>query len=197
MKKVVLFTLFFVLILLSVLFYKKYFQQVKEVEIKEKNYSNENESVDQKENNIVTNLKYEIFTNEQNEYVITSKYSEVTYDETGEVILMNDVNAILKNQIDEEKHTYTISSDRGKYNNELYYTNFFENVKINFTDNTIFADELILDLRKNLILINNNVKYSGSIGTLKADNVKIDLITMRIDIFMNDKNKNISFISNR
>ena len=60
MKKVVLFTLFFVLILLSVLFYKKYFQQVKEVEIKEKNYSNENESVDQKENNIVTNLKYEI-----------------------------------------------------------------------------------------------------------------------------------------
>ena len=43
---------------------------------------------------------------------------------------MNDVNAILKNQIDEE-NTYTISSDRGKYNNELYYTNFFENVKIN------------------------------------------------------------------
>ena len=195
MKKVVLLTLFLIIVLSSVLFYKKYFQQVKKVDLKENNYSNE--PLDQKENNFVTNLKYEVFTNEQNEYVITSKLSEITYDETGEVILMNDVNATLKNQIDDEKYIYTISSDKGRYNNELYYTNFYNNVKISFDESTILADELILDLKKNLILINDNVQYNGTVGTLKADNIKINLISMKIDIFMNDKNKNISFISNK
>ncbi len=195
MKKVVLITLFLIIVLSSLSFYKKYFQKVKEVELKETNYVNE--PIDQKENNFVTNLKYEVFTNEQNEYIITSKLSEITYDETGEVILMNDVNATLKNQIDDEKYVYTISSDKGRYNNELYYTNFYNNVKISFDESTIVADELILDLNKNLILINDNVQYNGTVGTLKADNIKINLITMKIDIFMKDKNKNISFISNK
>ena len=52
-------------------------------------------------------------------------------------------------------------------------------------------------LKELLILINDNVQYNGTVGTLKADNIKINLITMKIDIFMKDKNKNISFISNK
>ena len=195
MKKVVLLTLFLIIVLLSVLFYKEYFHQIKKVEIEETNTLSK--PLEKKENNFITNLRYEVFTNEQNEYIITSKLSEVTYDETGEVILMNEVNAILKNKIDDEKHIYTIYSDKGKYNNELYYTNFYNNVKIKFAENTILADELILDLKKNLILINNNVKYNGTVVILKADNIKINLITRKIDIFMNDKNKNISFISKK
>ncbi len=194
MKRVVLLILFLILILISVLFYFKYFQKKEAAEIKEIDKSVK--SLDQKKSNFIKNLNYEISTNEQTEYKITSKLSEITYEGGEELILMNDVNAILRNTSNEDNFSFFISSEKGKYNNYTYHTKFNTNVEIRYLDNIILADELILNLENNLIFINNNVKYSGPVGVLKADNIKIDLITLKIDIFMNDKSKNISFISN-
>ena len=194
MKRVVLLILFLILILISVLFYFKYFQKKEAAEIKEIDKSVK--SLDQKKSNFIKNLNYEISTNEQTEYKITSKLSEITYEGGEELILMNDVNAILRNTSNEDNFSFFISSEKGKYNNYTYHIKFNTNVEIRYLDNIILADELILNLENNLIFINNNVKYSGPVGVLKADNIKIDLITLKIDIFMNDKSKNISFISN-
>ena len=41
-----------------------------------------------------------------------------------------------------------------------------------------------LDFNNNLITINENVEYNGIQGTIIADNVKIDLITKKIEIYM-------------
>ena len=44
---------------------------------------------------------------------------------------------------------------------------------------------------KNNITISNNVKYDGPNGVLFTDNVLIDLITKKIDIFMNKSDKKV------
>ena len=47
------------------------------------------------------------------------------------------------------------------------------------------------------ILVKNNVKYNGSLGNLEADNIKINLITKKIDVFMNNANENIVITSSK
>ena len=48
-----------------------------------------------------------------------------------------------------------------------------------------------LNFKDNLITINENVKYTGIQGTIIADNIKIDLITKKIEIYMDDTNDNV------
>ena len=43
--------------------------------------------------------------------------------------------------------------------------------------------------------INDNIVYEGINGVGKADNIKIDLITKNVQIFMNEKNKKIEITS--
>ena len=204
MKRVILSTLFLILIISSVLFYDKYFKKLDESE----NLVTENlvidnsaksliKSIDKKKSNFIKNLEYEISTIDQNKYKITSESSEITYKDGQELILMNKVKAILNNKTKDIDYLFFISAEKGVYNNFNYYTKFEDNVEIRYEDNLIYADELILDLENNLVLIKDNVKYNGVVGILEADNIKLNLITMKTDIFMNNTNKNILYKSNK
>ena len=204
MKRVILSTLFLILIISSVLFYDKYFKKLDETE----NLVTENliinnpakspiKSIDKKKSNFIKNLEYEISTIDQNKYKITSESSEITYKDGQELILMNKVKAILNNKTKDIDYLFFISAEKGVYNNFNYYTKFEDNVEIRYEDNLIYADELILDLENNLVLIKDNVKYNGVVGILEADNIKLNLITMKTDIFMNNTNKNILYKSNK
>ena len=204
MKRVILSTLFLILIISSVLFYDKYFKKLDESE----NLVTENlvinnsakssiKSIDKKKSNFIKNLEYEISTIDVNKYKITSESSEITYKDGQELILMNKVKAVLNNKTKDIDYLFFISAEKGVYNNFNYYTKFEDNVEIRYEDNLIYADELILDLENNLVLIKDNVKYNGVVGILEADNIKLNLITMKTDIFMNNTNKNILYKSNK
>ena len=204
MKRVILSTLFLILIISSVLFYDKYFKKLDESE----NLVTENlvidnsaksliKSIDKKKSNFIKNLEYEISTIDENKYKITSESSEITYKDGQELILMNKVKAVLNNKTKDIDYLFFISAEKGVYNNFNYYTKFEDNVEIRYEDNLIYADELILDLENNLVLIKDNVKYKGVVGILEADNIKLNLITMKTDIFMNNTNKNILYKSNK
>ena len=204
MKRVILSTLFLILSISSVLFYDKYFKKLDESE----NLVTENlvidnsaksliKSIDKKKSNFIKNLEYEISTIDENKYKITSESSEITYKDGQELILMNKVKAVLNNKTKDIDYLFFISAEKGVYNNFNYYTKFEDNVEIRYEDNLIYADELILDLENNLVLIKDNVKYNGVVGILEADNIKLNLITMKTDIFMNNTNKNILYKSNK
>ena len=72
---------------------------------------------------------------------------------------------------------------------------FKNNIKIKYLDNVITSKYLDFDFIKNNILVRENVEYSGNKGQFQTDNIKIDLITKNVEIFMNEKNKNIKIIS--
>ena len=200
MNRVIQLILFIFLITIIYIFYNLYFKVENKAEIdnsltvnepqiqKEENLSN------QKENNLIKNLKYEISIRENNDYQIMSELSELTYKDGAELILMTKVNAILT---DENNNTIIITSDKAIYNNTNYYTSFEDNIKIKYLNNIISADNMFLDFKENFISVKNNVKYNGSLGNLEADNIKINLITKKIDVFMNNANENIVITSSK
>jgi hypothetical protein len=195
MKKVVLLILLSFLILISGFFYIKYFTKSETVKVQQNQISNQ--TITGNENNLIKNLNYELIT-EHSEFKINSELSEITYVDGEELILMDGVKAKLRDNLSKNNTSLiVISSEKGQQNNNAYYTKFTQNVKISYLENTILSDELILDLKENIILIKNNIKLDSPYGVFKADNIKINLITSKIDIFMNDDKKNIVFLSKK
>ena len=47
------------------------------------------------------------------------------------------------------------------------------------------------DYNNNLITVYENVKYDGIQGNIIADNIKIDLITKKIEIYMSNINDDV------
>ena len=54
-----------------------------------------------------------------------------------------------------------------------------------------------LDFTNDIIKIYENITYKGNQGTIKTDNIKIDLITKKIDIYMTNKKDNVEVITNK
>jgi hypothetical protein len=58
-------------------------------------------------------------------------------------------------------------------------------------DNIIFAENVELNFEQSYILVSEKVFYNGVKTNLVTDNIKIDLITKNVDIFMNNSKKNV------
>ena len=200
MNRIIQLILFSILILIISVFYNKYFKKNYKAEtdntlsITSSQVQKEDNLTNQKENNVIKNLKYEISIRENNDYQIMSELSELTYIDDAELILMTKVTAILT---DENNNSIIITSNKAIYNNNNYNTSFEDNVKIEYLNNIILADNMFLDFKENFISVKNNVKYNGSLGNLEADNIKINLITKKIDVFMNNANENIVITSSK
>ena len=200
MNRIIQLILFFILIIIISVFYNKYFKKNHKSEtdntlsITSSQIQKEDNLTNQKENNIIKNLKYEISIRENNDYQIMSELSELTYKQGVELILMTKVTAILT---DENNNSIIITSNKAIYNNNNYNTSFEDNVKIQYLNNIILADNMFLDFKENSISVKNDVKYNGSLGNLEADNIKINLITKKIDVFMNNTNENIVITSSK
>ena len=186
MKKAIQLILFLILIIISIIFYKIYLNEDTKPIVNLKTQENQNDITT--ENNLIKNLKYEVKLDQNNEYIITSDLSEITYENNIEVVRMQNVEAIF---IDQSNIPLIVTSNQAIYNNSNYNTKFIENVRIEYLNNVILSENMDLDFSKNLIKITENVNYSGVRGTIKADNIKINLITKKIQIYMNDTTDNV------
>jgi lipopolysaccharide export system protein LptC len=194
MKKIIQILLLFAIILSSYIIYKKYFLNV------EKNSSLENvneltknlpKNNDQNQN-MVENLKYEVNLNDDQKYMINASKSEIYYENGIEFLKMKKVEAMIMDQTD---FPITIRSDFGLYNSSNYNTEFNTNVKIDYFDKKIFAEKITINFNDNIIKLSENIVLTTPITKLTADNLKINLNTKKIEIYMNDKSKNVILIS--
>ena len=190
MKRIIQLILFIILIFFSIIFYKYYLEQNKKTTLT--NNLSSDKIPEKSENNLIKNLKYEVNLDQENRYIITAEISEITYENNNELVKMQDVIAIF---LDKNNVPTTITSDKAFFNSTDYDTKFRENVNIEYIDNIIFADKVDLDFRENMITIFDNVKYNGIQGSLSADNIKVDLISKKIDIYMNKDKDNVEVIS--
>ena len=190
MKKVIKLVLFLLLIIISIIFYKVYFSEDKKSKIKpdiSTDFSKEPE-INNSENNLIKNLKYEVKLDKQKQYIITADLSEIFYETGEEMVRMQKVIAIL---IDQKNIPLIVTSELATYNNSNYNTKFSQNVRVEYLDNIILSDKLDFDFNNNLIIIYENVEYDGIQGNIIADNIKIDLITKKIEIYMYNINDNV------
>ena len=183
MKRIIQLILFLFIILIAYIFYTTYLDEDKKPKLT--SLESEKDLPISNKNNLVKNLKYDVKFEEDKKYTISSNLSEITYENNIEIVKMQKVTAIF---LDETNIPLTVSADKATFNNSNYNTTFSENVIIRYIDNIIISDKMDLNFEDSSILIYENVKYEGLQGSVKADNVKINLITKKIEIYM-DNNK--------
>ena len=88
-----------------------------------------------------------------------------------------------------------ITSKNASYNNLNYNTSFSNNVKVIYLNNMLLSEKLDINFNKNIIKIYENVVYEGLQGTVKADNVKLNLMSKNMEIFMQNDNEKIEISS--
>ena len=210
MKLLFQITLLSLLVIISFIFYNKYLKETKIVEINnnketeildnknedlnkidENELSNKDNSKDRK--NLIKNLKYSVELADSGKYEISSNLSELIILENGiEVIFMKDVSAIFT---DKNNKKVFINSNNAEFNSKNYDTLFSGNIRIIYADNLITSEKLHFNFIENNILVYENVIYKGSNGKIQTDNIKINLLSKNIEIFMNEKNKNVKIMS--
>ena len=192
MKKIIQLFLFLFLIVVTIIFYKTYFS--KDDVVEKKLIEKIDDLKIENENNLIKNLKYDVRLDNNKQYIITANLSELTYEDGKEIVKMEKVIGIF---VDKDNVPITITSNYAIYNNSTYDTNFYGDVKVQYIDNIILSDKLDLSFVNNSVLIYNNVNYEGFQGSMKTDNIKIDLVTKNIEIYMNDKVEKIQVISKK
>jgi len=138
--------------------------------------------------NLIHNLTYSVNLGQDNEYIINSELSEITYNnDSTEIVNMRGVTATI---IDKNQLPIMIKSDLAEYDNSDYGTLFKKNVRINYLNHEISSNEMQLDFKNKLIKIYDKVQYNGSLGQMLTSNIDIDINNNKIEIYM-DNNANL------
>ena len=171
MKKLIQLFIFLILIILSFLFYINFFKNDKTSDLRE-----------------IENLEYNVTFDNNTKYIINAELSELKYENGIEIVEMQYVTAIFN---DKEGIPIIITSKNAIYNNSNYNTEFYDNVKVIYLNNKLLSERLNVNFNENIIKIYDNVVYEGLNGTIKSDNVKFDLITKNMEIFMQNNNEKV------
>ena len=187
------------IILVSFFFYKIYFVEKKSTNQIELNDPKLKKALDnakvspKKEDSLITNLKYNVELIDSGQYEIKADTSKLIFDGNNEIIFMENVIATFT---DKNNKIIYITSDNAKFSSVNYNTFFRKNIKIRYEENTINSNKLDFNFNDNSILIYDDVIYKGVNSTMQTDNIKINLITKKIKIFMDGSKNKVKIISN-
>ena len=176
----------FVIILISLWFYLKYFTE----NFKDVKKTLAIEKVDENQNSTSTyinDINYVSTDVRGNKYQITAKLAEIKI-ENPDLMFLSDVVAFvfIKN-----KDTVKITSNFGKYNTNNYDTIFSENVIVIYPGHKATGEYLDFSFLTNLGVFTTNVIYTGEKTNLFADKMEMNLTTKDTKIFMNDTGKKV------
>jgi len=176
----------FLIVLISLSFYLKYFKKNPEDLIKntliKKIDTSENSSA-----NYIDDINYTSLDAKGNKYQITAIQAEIDADNPDIMFLENIIAYIFIKDSD----TIKVTSDFGKYNLKNYDTIFSKNVIVIYPSHKITGEYLDFSFLNNLGTISTDVIYVGDKIKLVADRVEVDIITKDTKIFMNDNIKKV------
>ena len=193
-KKIVQFILIIFLLLLTAIFYIKYFQvdnktlrNKKETKINNKEIEDAEINKKKKDANIIQNLRYVSEDLLGNTYILSATSAEIIEDEQDNVNLFNVEGEIIQNN----DGKIEITSDTAKYNRQNNNTLFKENVLVIYENQNIKANIVKIDFTKNSIEILENVHYTNENLEMFADIVEIDLLKNKLKISMKNRENKI------
>jgi len=154
------------------------------------NQTEEKINSDDKEKNLISNLKYKSFDAMGNEYLINSKSAEMS-SKNDELIKLIDVSAkiILK-----EKSPILIKSDYAIHNKNMFDTKFYGNVNVTHEDIKIFSENLDMMYNNNFVSLYNIREIYDNNIQLKADKIDFDILTKNVSINMNENTEKVKII---
>ena len=191
-KKSLQFSLVILLILSSIVFYKKFFTEntnlvTKKLDEKKIEDSDSNKDINNKNSNQIETLKYVSQDLAGNIYIINAETAEFEKDKADNVILFKVEAEIIR----QNEETIKIYSESANYNKKSNNTVFKKAVSINYADQLIKSEVVKLNFSKNLIEIIENVHYMSDNTKIYADRVELDLLKKKMKISMVNKNDNV------
>ena len=173
---------------------KSFVQEEIEINTKSENLltdqTKEKLNIDEKEKNLISNLKYKSFDAMGNEYLINSKSAELS-SKNDELIKLIDVSAKI---ILRDKSPILIKSDYAIHNKNMFDTKFYENVKVTHEDIKIFSENLDMMYDKNFVSLYNIKEIYDNNIQLKADKIDFDILTKNVSINMNNNSQKVKII---
>ena len=173
---------------------KSFVQEESEIDTKSEDLSisqsKEKVNSDEKEKNLISNLKYKSFDAMGNEYLINSKSAEMS-SKNDELIKLIDVSAkiILK-----KKSPILIKSDYAIHNKNMFDTKFYGNVNVTHEDIKIFSENLDMMYNNNFVSLYNIKEIYDNNIQLKADKIDFDILTKNVSINMNENTEKVKII---
>ena len=169
-----------IIIIMSLLFYMKYFtknfKDIKETPVIEKINENQNST-----STYINDINYVSTDLRGNEYQITAKLAEIKV-ENPDLMFLTDVIAFI---FIKDKDAVKITSNFGKYNSKNYDTIFSENVIVIYPGHKVTGEYLDFSFLTDLGVFTTNVIYTGEKTNLFADKMEMNLTTKDTKIFMN------------
>ena len=185
-KTVIQIILIFLIFLISLSFYLKYFSNnskvLKDTPLEEKIAANQNNT-----STYIDNIDYVSFDAKGNKYQVTAEQAEIKIENSDVMFLTNVIAYIFIKDSD----TVKITSNFGEYNSKNYDTIFSENVIVIYPDHKITSEYLDFSFLKNLGTMSTNVVYNGEKTNLFADKLEMNLSTKDTKIFMNDASEKV------
>ena len=180
--------LIFTIILITLFFFYKYFYQTNNpLELVENEIIEEQNSLEEKADNVIVDLSFENIDMDGNKFKINSKFGEIKVDDENSVKL-TDVKATIKMI---GKDTIFITSEKADYNKLNLKTKFYINVNIIYVENLVTSDNFYIDLSKNFASINGNIVFNNKNMESYADNIDFNILDESITINMFDKEDTI------
>ena len=144
----------------------------------------ENETTEQKEN-IFYNIEYSGLDLAGNRYIIKSKEA-TTNVSNQEIVNMKFVESFFYFKDDT---VLKVKSDYGTYNNKTLDMFFNSNVKANYQNSVLFAENAEYSNSENFLSISGKVKIEDFKGTMFADKLLFDIKKHKLNItsFNDDK----------
>jgi len=182
--------------------YKKDYQSLEEIKhLKSKIKIEENV-----QSNLIKDIIYKNKNTKGDIYTLRADYGEISLTNDNLVFMTNVIGRV--NILNDDD--IFIFSKFAKFNKKTFETSFYENVKINRSDEEITGDELyivfnaednnsetMLDAKdENLIRMSGNVIFNKPGYLLQADILEIDMITKDYKIFMIKKNNKVLINTN-
>ena len=189
-KKSLQLSLVILLILSSIIFYKKFFDRDLvsiEKKVNENKFNTSDLNKKTENSNVIETLKYTSQDLIGNTYVINADSAKFEKDKTDNITLF-EVYAEIIRQDNEVIKIYSKTANYNKKNND---TVFKKAVSIEYGDQTIKAEEVRLNFSENLIEIIENVYYMNNETKMYADKVELDLLKKKMKITMNNQNDNV------
>ena len=186
-KSLIQLSLLFFIFAIILIFYKSYFGNLSEVKIKNVITKNSNKDMVKKGINQIGKVRYTSQDLDGNSYIVESDFGEFDQKKPDLILLTNVVATILTKNSEPIK----VYSNKSLYNNLNYNTNFYDEVKIFYKDQTIFSNNFDLIFNEKTGTVYNNVIYKKLNTLLYADKIDIDLISKDSKIYMFDKSKKV------
>ncbi len=135
--------------------------------------------------NLTKEIEYITSNKNGDVFKILAKYGKTNIENTN-ILDLNQVDGVITST---NRSQINITSDHAKYNYDNQNSQFYSNVKINYDNKTITCDNLDLKINENYAIAYNNVEIKDENSTMKAQIIKLNLLTKDIKINSQDKIK--------